>query len=76
MKKKSQQYPEMLPEYDYSDGVRGKYSESYAAACSMDVAQRWKEEVMARVEEVRRGKVVLIPGAEALAQLRWRFTRG
>ncbi len=66
----------MLPDYDFSDGVRGKYSENYAAACSMDVAQRWREEVMARVEEVRRGKVVLIPGAEALAQLRRRFTRG
>ena len=66
----------MLSDYDFSDGVRGKYAESYATACNMDVAQRWREEVMARVEAVRRGKVVLITGAEALAQLRRRFTRG
>ena len=76
MKKKSQQDPDMLPEYDFSNGVRGKYSESYAAACDMNADQRWREEVMVRVEEVRCGKVVLIPGAEALAQLRRRFTRG
>ena len=75
LKKKSQQDPEMFPEYDFSNGVRGKYRESYAAACDMNADQRWREEVMARVEEVRRGKVVLIPGAEALAQLRRRFTR-
>jgi hypothetical protein len=42
----------------------------------MNADQRWREEVMVRVEEVRCGKVVLIPGAEALAQLRRRFTRG
>lgn len=65
----------MLPEYDFRDGVRGKYAESHTTACNMDVAQHWKEEVMARVEDVRGGKVVLIPGAEALAQLRRRFTR-
>ena len=63
----------MFPEYDFSNGVRGKYSES---ACDMNADQRWREEVMVRVEEVRCGKVVLIPGAEALAQLRRRFTRG
>lgn len=26
MKKKSQQDPDMLPDYDFSDGVRGKYA--------------------------------------------------
>lgn len=66
----------MLPEYDFIGGVRGKYAARYTDACEMDVAQRWREEVMARVEEVRCGKVVLIPGAEALAQLRRRFARG
>lgn len=76
MKNKPQQDPDMLPEYDFSDGVRGKYAESYAAACAIDTDQRWREEVMARVDEVRCGKVVLIPGTEALAQLRRRFTRG
>jgi hypothetical protein len=75
VKKKPQQDFEMLPEYDFSKGVRGKYAGRYAAARDTDVAQRWKEEVMVRVEEVRRGKVVLIPGAEALAQLRRRFSR-
>jgi hypothetical protein len=66
----------MLPEYDFSEGVRGKYAGRYAAACDTDVAQRRKEEVMARLEEVRGGNVVLVPGSEALAQLRRRFTRG
>ena len=75
MKKKPQQNPAMLPEYDFSKGVRGKYAGRYAAACDTDVAQLWREEVMERFEEVRRGKVVLIPGAEALAQLRRRFSR-
>lgn len=75
-KKKHQQSPEMLPEYDFSKVVRGKYAGRYAAACDRDVAQLWREEVMARVEEVHRGKVVLIPRAEALAQLRRRFIRG
>jgi len=75
VKKKHQQDSEMLPEYDFSKGVRGKYAGRYAAACDADVAQRWKKEVMARVEEVRRGKVVLVPGPEALAQLRRRFSR-
>jgi len=50
VKKKSQQDPDMLPEYDFSDGVPGKYSESYAAACAMNADHRWKKEVMARVE--------------------------
>ncbi|MFM8459935.1 MAG: hypothetical protein ACKOB0_13540 [Chthoniobacterales bacterium] len=27
VKKKSQQDPDMLPEYDFSNGVRGKYAE-------------------------------------------------
>lgn len=75
-KKKHQQSPEMLPEYDFSKGVRGKYAGRYAAARDRDVAQLWREEVMARVEEVRCGKVVLVPGPEALAQLRRRFDRG
>lgn len=66
----------MLPEYDFSGGVCGKYAARYTDACDMNADQRWREEVMARVEEVRCGKVVLIPGAEALAQLRRRFTRG
>ena len=65
----------MLPEYDFSKGVRGKYAGRYAAARDKDVEQLWKKEVMARVEEVRRGKVVLVPGPEALAQLRRRFDR-
>ncbi len=65
----------MLPDYDFSKGVRSKYAGRHAAACDTDVAQLWKKEVTARVEEVRRGKVVLVPGAEALAQLRRRFSR-
>ena len=74
-KMKRQQDPEMLPEYDFSKVVRGKYAGRYAAARDRDVAQLWREEVMARVKEVRCGKVVLVPGPEALAQLRRRFSR-
>jgi hypothetical protein len=35
-KKKRQQNPEMLPEYDFSKGVRGKYAGRYAAACGAE----------------------------------------
>ena len=34
--KKHQQSPEMLPEYDFSKGVRGKYAGRYAAACGAE----------------------------------------
>ena len=33
----SQKVPEMLPEYDFAGGVRGKYAERYAAGSNVVV---------------------------------------
>jgi hypothetical protein len=34
-KGKTNHNPEMLPEYDFSKGVRGKYAKRYAAGCNV-----------------------------------------
>ena len=59
-KTKAQRKPDMLPEYDFSKGVRGKYADRYAAGSNIVVLSPDVAEVFSDSDSVNEALRLLV----------------
>lgn len=61
MKKPSKRKPDILPEYDFSKGVRGKYARQYRQGTNIVILEKDVAAVFSTSNDVNRALRALVP---------------